>query len=785
VDFVSREKAKKRSDWELFPWILVRFATVPRSALARTRLTETLRTVKQTNTLRRDLVASSEILSSRLYTLIPQLNGHDRREALDTRRKIFHLEAPTGTGWINRVGAIDPLLGADLTAWIARRQELASAKSECDAMYDREVVQCGHLLWSLLNDASFRRGLSLANPLLAAHLVTLEGRQPERLSARERTWLMRAVRYLHRAALKPTPFGFFAGVALAQEGLDRPDAHLDVSRLVSFSKCATDGISESDANRQDKPKRPPMAYLDPGAFEDVNGVWAISRETGKPTMVNQAETVFAYLARSSRTAVPSSDLRHSFPSEVVQKLASEGVIGLSVEDIHTYAGYRDISVDSSAQATQYEDAVHPAVLRIHSDLFSGFVEEVLHYGARTVYPSVLPEQQGLARLFAEMYDENRDVPVLAFFRDFLSARRERGLDHLGISEAASHLSGSPDVSLQAAAEPLAKALRHALSAGGTEKEAALALDLSPFAGWQSVASTRHSILLAPGPGGLSGSRFWIRLWGAERMSLVPRYASALASVAPNLIEDFRAFLRLWPEAADLCGGTEQGVDTRPILTDRTIDLPGCRPLAGGIALRDLRVRLDRSTGRLTLAESQSSGRRVKPVFFGVTSAPFRPLLYQFLEILDGHQVTLFELLLRTLSRVLTEDSVWTQVGFLKLLPALALGEHVMLSPRIARIDASTIPNITSKSRRQAFLDFHQWWDQCNLPTIALVHVPQGSMSVDLGSPDGIRSFYGHIRGAARIHLLFPFTTDDNSLESIRGESHEVEFALEIATGSAR
>jgi hypothetical protein len=290
------------------------------------------------------------------------------------------------------------------------------------------------------------------------------------------------------------------------------------------------------------------------------------------------------------------------------------------------------------------------------------------------------------------------------------------------------------------------------------------------------------MLLAPGPGGLSRSRFWIRLWGAERMSLFPRYASALAPIVPDLVADFRRFMRLWPETADLWGKMELNVDARPTVTQRTIDVPGCRPCANGISLRDLRIRLDSSTGTLRLTESGGSARCVKPLFFGVSSMPFRPLLHQFLEILDGHRVSVFELLLRSLGRVLAEETVWWKRGSVKRVPSVTLGEHIVLSPEMAQIEAAAIPDLASSSRRQTFVQFHDWWDEHDLPLVADVHVPRGAMWVDLGSPDGVRSFYGHIRGAERVHLLFPFTTDDNSLRSVDGESHEVEFALEVAAG---
>jgi hypothetical protein len=162
----------------------------------------------------------------------------------------------------------------------------------------------------------------------------------------------------------------------------------------------------------------------------------------------------------------------------------------------------------------------------------------------------------------------------------------------------------------------------------------------------------------------------------------------------------------------------------------------------------------------------------------------RPLLHQFLDILDDHRVSVFELLLRSLGRVLTEEEIWQQRGSVKRVPAVTIGRHVVLSPQMAHLEAASLPDVASMPHREMFVRFQDWWQENDLPPVAEVHVPRGAMWVDVGSPDGVHSFYGHIRGADRIHLVFPFTKDDDALGSVDGESHEVEFALEIAVGDA-
>ena len=771
--------------WEMFPWVLVRFATIPRSSLARTRLTETLNASKRVRGLRRELSASAELLSSRLYAVMPRLDARTRREALAARRAIFRLESPADRNWIDRLAEHDAGLQVDLEAWIGRRDKLVAAETERCALYDDEIEKSDHVLWSLLESPCFQRGLSLTNPLLAEHLTTLSRKSAERLSGRERQLRARAIRYLHRAALKPTPFGFFAGVALAQLGLDRTETALDVSRLVSsISDHAEPEAFTRDANAGAAVRHHGNIYLDPGVFQDASGVWAISRETGEPTLVDidgAAADVFNELARSSPRGVPWHETSRRTGEEVLDRLLSAGVIGLDVGNQAPNVAL-PMGADKSQKRIRYEDAVHPTLLALRPDIFSGFLSEVVEYGATNVYPGLTPEQRGLSRVFAEVHGERRDVPLLGFFRDFLAVRREHGLDYLPINAAASVLGDSSERGLSEAAVPLAQALRRALCADRITRETALAVDVSQFSHWESVTSTRLSMLLTPGPGGLSCSRMWVRLWGADRMSLFPRYASSFASIAPNLIGDYRRFMRLWPETTDVWGGIDGNVDARPRVTHRTIDLPGCRPCPNGIPLRDLRIRLDSLSGRLTLTESPASAHTVRPVFLGVSSMSSRPLLYQFLEVLDGHRVSVFELLLRTLGRVLAEEAVWTQRGSVKHVPAVTLGEHVALCPEMARIETAAIPNLTSAWRRQAFIDFHDWWGEHELPLVAEVHVPRGAMRIDLGSPDGVRSFYGHICGAERVHILFPFTSDDNSFRSIDGESHEVEFALEIAAG---
>jgi len=589
---------------------------------------------------------------------------------------------------------------------------------------------------------------------------------------------------LHRAALKPTPFGFFAGVAVAELRSDCDEVGLNVSRLLSPPVPPVhDGEhvapSAADVGDHDGVRQCTRIYLDPGAFQDPRGVWAISRETGEPTIVDGAADVFIKLAQSHQQGASWDEVKGHAAGGDLDRLIAAGVIGLQPGDSDGDENRAPRAGRSHPGAT-LEDAVHPTVLNFRRDMFSGFLDDVLSHGAITLYPGLLPEQDGLARVFGDLYGVKAPVPLLEFFRDFVAVRRARGLDRVPIQAAATLLDGGSDAGLSEAGAPLAEAVRRALAVDGTAREASLALDLSRYSCWENAVSTRLSMLLTPGPGGLSRARFCIRLWGADRMSLFPRYASALAMVVPHVVDDLRRFMRRWPDTADLRGRMDANADGRPVVTHRTIDVPGCPPGANAIALRDLRVDLDRSTGRLTLTDASGSAGRVTPLFLGVSSLPFRPPLHQFLEILAGRRVSVFELLIRAVSRVLAEDAVWRTRGSVKYVPAVTVGEHVVLSPEMVRIETASIPDVAPRSRRRSFLQFHEWWDEHGLPLVADVHVPRGSLWVDFGSPDGVRSFYGHIRGAEVVHLLLPSATDDDSLRSVEGESHEVEFALEVA-----
>lgn len=673
--------------WELFPWVLVRFASVPRSAVARTRLTRTLTAARRALALQRAAAASADRLSSRLHAAVPRLAPAARRQVLSARRAIHHLGVPSGTEWIDRVAEVDADVRRDLDAWMALHRELTTAESDRDAIYARELAESERNLWSLLDRQCFQRGLSAANPRLAERLNTLRGRTVEQLASRERAWRTHAIRYLHRSALKPTPFGFFAGVAAAEMG-DRNDAVFDVSRLVAAPLCD----------------------------------WAGDRAAAR-------------VARRTGTA---------------------GI----------------------------EDAVHPAVLRFRHELFSGFLDDLVSHGATVLCPGLLPEQDGLARFFIGRHGMGGHVPVLDFFHDFAAERRSRRFDHLPIHTAAVRLGEGSGARLGEAEAPLAEAVRRALAAGDAKREVRIEPDLSPFASWEKAASIRLSMLLTPGPGGLSHSRFGIRLWGADRMSLYPRYAAALTVPVPDIVADLRRFMDRWPDVADLETATDAAaVDCRPAITDRTIDVPGCRPGANAVALRDLWVDVDRATGRLVLNEAGGSNGRVTPVFLGVSVLPSRPPLYQFLEILGGRRVSAFELLIRAVSRVLGEEDAWRSRGFVKYVPSIGVGDHIVLSPEMVRIETSAMPHPGSQSPRESFLRFHEWWDEHGLPWVVDVHVPRGSMWVDVGTPDGVRSFHGHIRGADRVHLLLPHAPDGDSLRSVDGESHEVEFALEIDAGA--
>jgi len=767
------QRVDKEEAWEFFPWVLVRFATTPRSALARTRLVDTLRVVKRASAIRRELSASAETLSAAIYTVVPNLEACARGKALAARRAIFRLDAIACTDWLADSAKFDASLPKRLDEWMARRKELIANEAELRRVYDREVQQNDEILWRLVESSCFQRGLSVANPLLAEHVPTLVRKPHEQLSSRERLLRMRTVRYLHRAALRPTPFGFFAAIAIARLGPSDSEASVDISRLVESTHAVSNCEQQTDVPALQE-QRSSNIYLDPGSFEQDGHVWAISPATGESSRVEveEAANFFGEIACCPTQSMPWERARTKLGDEVLARLTLAGMV---VSDFCNPNEGSRFSVDASQAKRLYADALHPSVIPLHRDMFTGFTNEVLHYGAATFYPGSLPEQRGLACIFIELYGAKNDVPLLTFFRDFMAARRARGLDHLDINTAACMLGKQSDSELRQAAAPLEKVIRCALSASSTA-ETKLELDLSHFALWEGD-STRLTMLLVPGSEGLSGKRFCIRLWGAARMSLFPRYASSIAAAAPGWVEDYRHFMQLWPDTADLWGGNETGVERRPPLTSRTINVPGSPPRESGIALRDLRIHLDSSAGRLTVIEA---GVPVNPVFFGVTIVPSRPPLYQFLEILGNHRMSVFELLLHSLARTLSEDAIWKQCGSVGRVPSVCLGNYIVLSPVIARIEAAALPNFDSCSRYLRFVKFHDWWQDHGLPLVSEVHVPRGTIRIDLGSPDGVQSFYAHVRDAERIHVISPFALDNSGLKDDDGESHEVEFALEIA-----
>jgi hypothetical protein len=197
------------------PLLIARIAGLPAEALTPFSHPSLLAELDERERLQRRLDDLRAALVDRLHAAIRRDSSAERRFLLAVKRRCFN----AGSLAPYREDPLWPLLTEvappAVESIVALEDALAAADRRAGELYGRALLQERRSLVQLLENRSFLRGLTLASPVVARNLGSLHRQAPGGFGRREKRLCLTLLRYLSRAALKPTPFSTLTRAGLA------------------------------------------------------------------------------------------------------------------------------------------------------------------------------------------------------------------------------------------------------------------------------------------------------------------------------------------------------------------------------------------------------------------------------------------------------------------------------------------------------------------------------------------------------------------------------------------
>lgn len=812
--------AARRLNWCAFPYVLVRVPGVARSQLRGYRHEDALALDGRARVLSEHVRRESERLRAALFRLVPRLPPGPRRHALAAQRALFNVARLPQGDWLKAVEAESPPLAKELAIWSSLHADCLAIVDARDRRFDADRDAGDAALLRLCRQPTFELGLALANPALARTLSEIPSSGAR--TRRQLKAMRRAMRYLLRAALTPTPRGFFCSTAAApfdREPSSGP-AHAREERgsQLQVNRELLGRVFAALAARPSVRRRATVR-LAAQAFADGEGVWTFDRTSQYRTADGDA-----YRRLSSLPSDGTSWAESGFSDAELTAWLDAGLVELdwNVSEEHAddldvllrlvwESGFADLELlgllpmltrlracvaraaDRSARRETLSELAHcaatlpggdppSAIPLIFEDTWcdapavpplTAFLDELAHFSTGLVWPQLMPEEESLLGLFKRFYPKAPQVPVLRFHRQYLALCRELGL-------GADHWTNSPHLCRWLGIRPLDPVSRmHARLAQVVANHAGGELSYpwkpSELGDWEQAGPLRLSARIAPAPRG----RFHPVFWGGQSMSLLPRYAR-LPFPGVDLAEASRAWFARWPAIADIHGSLGRNVDIRPRVTRHSVEAPGARPNRDALRLRDLMVRPDSESGRLMVIDR--TGAHVTPLFLGVSVPARLTPIHEFLFHLSDRRTSFFECALRSVGQLILErvrrpPSVTTR------LPLISLGDRIVLCGSSFVVPGQGLPQVGATIDRAGFFRFHDWLATNNLPMLAQTWTDGRAPTwVDLAHPLGVRDLLNLVRDAPAFLLRPPLLADgEASVRRSEGE-FDVEYYVELAAG---
>ncbi len=249
---------------------MVRIAGLPVRVLDELRCPDGLAWADEVLAAEEALATLGERLSDELSRRIHHLDDrHDRRDLLRLRRDLHNVRRPSApTAALGLVARTAPNSEAGLAAWLAEHDHLLDLRSRGGDVLGPELARARHRLQELVDDPRMRSGLLLASSDLEAHIDGYVGATSSLPAKKARKIERSAVRYVHRAAAKPSPFSTFTGVVPgrfvdggADDSQNVPSGWSSRVRVsvVALSRLA-DAVLADPARRADLPVVPASGW---------------------------------------------------------------------------------------------------------------------------------------------------------------------------------------------------------------------------------------------------------------------------------------------------------------------------------------------------------------------------------------------------------------------------------------------------------------------------------------------------------------------------------------------
>jgi hypothetical protein len=817
------EAVRQPVGWRVFPYVLARVPALPRSRLEAFRYGEALAAHDQARREAAALGVEAAALAKRVGALVPAAGSPaERHDLLALRRDLVGLRMPaTGSRELLSSMGGEGLVEA-FQAWLERRRCWRAALAERDA-HLADPSADGELR-AALREPLFRLHVAQAHPQLADRLDRLPDQPYFGLLSRDRKAAGAALRLLWRGALRPTPNGLLAGTGLAQiTSSDGPSAPELASRYVrvrppeELARWLERRFFASAALRDQVRVRLRSDCL----VEEDGSCWAVG--SAGLRRVDGMRDVLAVLRGSGTQGVSWQALRARVSADLLVDALDAGVLDWELPTgaddpvtaltrrltdvggeplaapLAALDGYMDsvhrlrraaqaayarpsapVTTGEPNASTASVDTVVRSTLTLDQAGAEAFLGSVAHYGAGLTDLGPTVEEQVLVQIFAACYGLAARVPLLRFYRDYLNFCQARGLDDNLLQNARS-LSRALGVAPDRTVQFVHTAIEQQLSGATGGDPVIYRPDPALLADWGPAQMARLSLRFrAAHP--RHGPRFQLVLWGGSRMSLYPRYCDLPFAHGENVEQRFCDWMGQWPDVADAWGTLGFEVNRRAATTRRTIDLPGERKRAEGIAPRELTVAYDEDEERLVLTVGDT-GERVRPLFFGLTHPRTMPPLVTLLSQLAGFRRSFLEVVTDAVNAVLVERVMGRRTS---RLPELQLGDSILISPETFVVPAAELSIERSPLDRAGFLRMHDRLESLGLPR-GLVQVrpdleTREPVWLDLEHPAGTNALLRLARRSSSLMLCPPTVEEAAGLRG-RDGFYEVEYYAEIAAGT--
>lgn len=812
-----------------FELSLLRVPALPISVLGEIRMTAALHANTTLRARRLEVEAQGKLVAEALAPAVAAADRSYRRHVLDLRRAAFNGRAPRGEA--RRVaGRLPAAVREQVERWVGAWDELDERRRARDASFAEEQSATHARVLELLSQRSLRLALALSTPLLADELEQMRARGGS-IRARDRKAMRRALSFVYRAMLKPTPCSWFASCALVQGctqggGGSTLPAPLSLASHVQADRGVLEGLTRWLLQRPELRARA-RVRLSTSSARDEHGLWC-STDDGVPVRVSGLERVFERLSSAPACALPWSVLVGGCSEAEVSRALEVGLVELDagvaedrVDDldvlgelIDTVTAPDEALVAVRRQLTSYRGVLHgleaAALPRfevpedaaglarlLHEDCFAptplrlgvaglpAVLSQVERLGAQWVVGPPLPEERTVLALFERLSPTGAAVRWPSFYRAYRCAREELGLDTADHWHNAPRLASAWGVELGDPTASVREDLERALAsaAGDSRGEAVLAASLGGAVALEERARRRLALRLAPVRSDGGAPRHHLVLWGSDRMSLLPRYLG-LPFEGGDHLATARRWLARWPEVVDIGGAPGGNADLRPRLTARVVAGPGTRVMPGDVELRDAWVDVRPSTGRLGLRDGEN-GAWIVPTFLGVSAPTGLPAPVQLLLHLHGQRSSYLDAFYRELHQALLRRMAAESVV---RLPAVVVEPGLVLSTPLAVVPTALLPSATQRVDRDGFFAFHDWMAAqglaCGVVQARAWGGGREGQWLDLGHPDGLASLLRLSAGSTHVVLIDPWLPEaGEGLRTPHGE-FRVEHYVEIDAGPA-